>query len=173
MQAAPHLDVTTCHQYEIHFPFRWQCSGCDQLYQRHSNSIDINKKVCGRCRSQLVFLGKFTRDGQLVPSRKPTAFSLFVKTKFAEVKQECPKGTSAAEIMKILSREWTNSEARKAAQKVQSENKSGSSLQPSPGRGKGRAIEEHRVNSESEDKRYDGETRESEEILIKVMRMRL
>lgn len=31
---------------------------CGQTYGRHSNSIDVNKKVCGDCKSRLVFLGK-------------------------------------------------------------------------------------------------------------------
>lgn len=44
---------------------RWQCSNgtCLQEYGRHSNSIDVKKKVCGACRSPLVFLGKFKPDG--------------------------------------------------------------------------------------------------------------
>ena len=111
-----HLDITTCHAYEIFYPFRWagrarqgtqvggssvtgeqsaarracatplctprrcvtprpvlpprlphrwQCSNgeCLQEYGRHSNSIDVKKKVCGACRSPLLFLGKFKPDG--------------------------------------------------------------------------------------------------------------
>lgn len=26
MKVHPHLNVTTCHQYDIHFAWRWQCS---------------------------------------------------------------------------------------------------------------------------------------------------
>ena len=26
MTVHPHLDITTCHQYDIHFAWRWQCS---------------------------------------------------------------------------------------------------------------------------------------------------
>lgn len=26
MRVHPHLDITTCHQYDIHFAWRWQCS---------------------------------------------------------------------------------------------------------------------------------------------------
>lgn len=117
MRLYSHLDITTCHAYEIFYPFRWgragggwqgskvrprvlaasagllllvlvmlsaalivhrpaacsappllcrwQCSNgtCLQEYGRHSNSIDVTKKVCGACRSPLVFLGKFKPDG--------------------------------------------------------------------------------------------------------------
>ncbi|EFN54886.1 hypothetical protein CHLNCDRAFT_13364, partial [Chlorella variabilis] len=58
MRLYTHLDITTCHAYEIFYPFRWQCtnSGCLQEYGRHSNSIDVAKKVCGACRSPLAFL---------------------------------------------------------------------------------------------------------------------
>ena len=26
MEVHPHLDITTCHQYDIHFAWRWQCT---------------------------------------------------------------------------------------------------------------------------------------------------
>jgi predicted SprT family Zn-dependent metalloprotease len=60
MAAYPHLDITTCHAYEIFYAFRWQCGGCSQVYGRHSNSIDVGKKVCGQCRGMLQFMVRAT-----------------------------------------------------------------------------------------------------------------
>lgn len=91
------------------------------MYQRHSNSIDINKKVCGQCRGKLLYLGKFTRDGELVPTRKPTAFSLFVKENFAKVKKEHPSNLPASAVMKILSQKWAISQKRLVISKSDNE----------------------------------------------------
>jgi predicted SprT family Zn-dependent metalloprotease len=102
MRSAPHLEVSTCHQYEIHFAYQWQCSGCDQTYGRHSNSIDTTKKVCGRCRGKLIYLGKFTKGGMPVKARKPSGFSMYAKENFARARQSCPSGTPAPEVMKKL-----------------------------------------------------------------------
>lgn len=43
----PDLNITTCHSYEVHFAFRWQCTNaaCRRIFKRHSNSIDVTKQV--------------------------------------------------------------------------------------------------------------------------------
>ena len=65
--AAPYLHSASPTSAPAAAPLlcRWQCSNgtCLQEYGRHSNSIDVTKKVCGACRSPLVFLGKFKPDG--------------------------------------------------------------------------------------------------------------
>lgn len=47
------LVITTCHEYEIRYKFKYVCAECGQVYGRHSRSIDTTKKVCGRCRGML------------------------------------------------------------------------------------------------------------------------
>lgn len=69
-------------------PRRWQCSnsGCLQTYGRHSNSIDVAKKVCGACRAPLTFLGRFRPDGTPAKPRaaSPNKYAQFVKENHAE-----------------------------------------------------------------------------------------
>ncbi|KAL4452046.1 hypothetical protein ABPG75_007708 [Micractinium tetrahymenae] len=105
-----HLDITTCHAYEIFYPYRWQCSnrGCLQSYGRHSNSIDVTKKVCGACRAPLTFLGRFRPDGTPAKQRaaSPNKYAQFVKENHAEVKAQLPAGTPQAEVMKKLSERY-------------------------------------------------------------------
>jgi predicted SprT family Zn-dependent metalloprotease len=106
MRAAPHLDVSTCHAYDIFYAFQYQCSGCNQTYGRHSNSIDVSKKVCGVCRGKLIFLGKFERGGSPAKTRKPTAFNLFIKDNFSAAMKERGPGAVASEVMKDLTAKW-------------------------------------------------------------------
>ncbi len=42
----PSLKVDVCHTYEINYKYRYTCTQCDKEYGRHSNSIDVTKKVC-------------------------------------------------------------------------------------------------------------------------------
>ena len=65
---------------------RWQCSngGCLQSYGRHSNSIDVAKKVCGACRAPLTFLGKFRPDGTPAKPRAANKMAQFVKEHMAK-----------------------------------------------------------------------------------------
>jgi hypothetical protein len=51
-------------------PFRWRCTDpvCGKMYSRHRSSIDVRRHVCSRCKSKLVFMGKFGQDGQLLVS---------------------------------------------------------------------------------------------------------
>jgi hypothetical protein len=62
---------------------RWQCANadCGTEYGRHSNSIDVAKKVCGVCRAPLAFLGRFKPDGTPAKARAgaPSRFMQFVK----------------------------------------------------------------------------------------------
>ena len=95
---------------------RWQCSnaGCLQLYQRHSNSIDVSRKVCGACRAPLTFLGKFRPNGTPAKPRQPSKFALFVKENAAEIKAQLPAGTPHKEVMQRVAGMYQA--ARKQAQ---------------------------------------------------------
>ena len=101
------MDVSTCHQYDIFKPYRWQCVSCYQEYSRHSKSIDVSKKACGVCRGQLSYLGKFGRDGSPVKRvQRTNEYSAFVKEKFPVVKSTCPPGTASSEVMKKIAALW-------------------------------------------------------------------
>lgn len=50
------LVITTCHEYEIRYKFKYNCRDCEQVYGRHSKSIDTNVKVCGKCRGRLQLM---------------------------------------------------------------------------------------------------------------------
>lgn len=130
MVIVPEVDVSTCHNYQIFYPHRWQCGTCYQEYGRHSKSIDVEKKVCGACRGKLVYLGRFVRgqDGTVSPakSRSPTknvsSYSAYVKTHFHRIKQKmefesacdtsgstlAQKKVMASEVMKALAAEWAS-----------------------------------------------------------------
>jgi len=60
----PDLNVTTCHSYEIHYKYQWQCTNpvCGKMFGRHSKSIKIEKVLCGKCRKgRLKYLGRNKR----------------------------------------------------------------------------------------------------------------
>lgn len=50
------LIITTCHEYEIRYKFKYSCRDCGQIYGRHSRSIDTSVKVCGECRGGLQLM---------------------------------------------------------------------------------------------------------------------
>ena len=112
MEKYPDLNVTTCHTYDIHYKFRWQCANdwCGRVYGRHSNSINVKKQACGICSGKLNFMGKFNADGTPQKARAPSQFSLFVKEHYKSAKEECKQGTAGttdhATIMKLLSEKW-------------------------------------------------------------------
>ncbi len=59
----PGAVVTTCHSYQIHKPFQFECVDCHTKYGRHSKSIDVKKHCCGVCKGKLEFKGTFSSDG--------------------------------------------------------------------------------------------------------------
>ena len=130
MQTYPGTNVSTCHAYAIHTPFKWKCSQtwCEQEYGRHSKSIDVEKKRCGLCGGRLEFMGKFTSDGILVKGsnieKKATGYAKFVQDNFGDVKKELGNKTPHKKIMEKLSEKWN--EEKKAGKKSDSGERSGS-----------------------------------------------
>tara|TARA_B100001559_G_C16369812_1_gene561443 strand:+ start:209 stop:421 length:213 start_codon:yes stop_codon:yes gene_type:complete len=64
----------------------------------------------------LEYLGKFKKNGDVVQSRAPTAFSLFVKKHFKDAKSKLGASTPHKDVMKHLSQRWkleTNKETAK------------------------------------------------------------
>lgn len=59
------------------------------------------EQVCGRCKGRLALFGTHGKDGKLNKPRAATAFSLFVKERYAEVKLSLPRGTKQQEVMKV------------------------------------------------------------------------
>ncbi|KAK9837857.1 hypothetical protein WJX74_006363 [Apatococcus lobatus] len=117
----PDLDITTCHSYEVHYAFRWQCTNaaCRRIFKRHSNSIDVSKQVCGACKSKLQSLGRFQADGTPARSRAPTPFSMFVKERFGAVKAAAAPGTPHGDLMRSLSQQWQQAKASAHAAEAQ------------------------------------------------------
>jgi len=99
----PRSAVTTCHSYEIHAKFKYECVECQAVFKRHSKSVNIEKSVCGRCKGRIVFKGAFDRSGTPAKPRAPTGFSLFVKDKYKIVREE---HGSHGKAMTELSRLW-------------------------------------------------------------------
>jgi len=112
MKRLPELPIISrCHAYEIRTKFTYQCTGlgCGATYGRHSKSIDVEKKVCGKCRGRLVLLSNSTKSslrhskegatGDQTP-RTPNAFAMFVKEKYKTCRTP---GVSHADAMKQIS----------------------------------------------------------------------
>lgn len=49
----PALGITVCHEYEIQCRFVYTCQRCENVYGRHSRSIDTERKACGKCHGRL------------------------------------------------------------------------------------------------------------------------
>jgi germ cell nuclear acidic protein len=115
-QVYPNIPVSTCHDYEIFFKFRYRCTNenCGHEYGRHSDSINPAKHGCGKCGSYLVSLGKFNRDGTPASTRKTSAYALYVKHNYDRVKCQNPHSTST-EIMKLVAQEYRLAKSAKSA----------------------------------------------------------
>lgn len=106
----PDITVSTCHNYIIHYKYRYQCSNelCAIIIGRHSKSIDPSKHVCGRCNNRLIELGPVmnsngisTPAGNNKSQRKLNDFAQYVQNNYSV----CKKSNSSlkhAELMKIL-----------------------------------------------------------------------
>ncbi|XP_054648036.1 germ cell nuclear acidic protein [Dunckerocampus dactyliophorus] len=92
--------VTRCHNYDIKYKFKYQCTRCQNTIGRHSKSLDTQRFVCALCTGQLVLL---------TPSkpRAPTPFASFVKENYGTVRQELA-GQSHAEVMRKLSADFAS-----------------------------------------------------------------
>jgi predicted SprT family Zn-dependent metalloprotease len=105
--------ITRCHTYVIRAKFTYKCVGCDNRVNRHSKSIDIEKKVCARCRGRFELVRNYRNSkGLLEPveegsstaaktPKKPNEFALFVKEKYKDVRTP---GVKHGDAMKQLSK---------------------------------------------------------------------
>ncbi|TFY77231.1 hypothetical protein EWM64_g6781 [Hericium alpestre] len=46
----PDLGRQTRHDYEISYPYEWECEKCEKIYGRFSKSIRADEVVCGACK---------------------------------------------------------------------------------------------------------------------------
>ena len=83
MRTYPETNVSTCHAYAIHQPYKWRCTRewCQKEYGSHSKSIDITKKACGACGGKLEYLGKFKKNGQEVRVKNITVCGVILTKK--------------------------------------------------------------------------------------------
>eukprot|EP01113_Clastostelium_recurvatum_P049699 TRINITY_DN9253_c0_g1_i1.p1 TRINITY_DN9253_c0_g1~~TRINITY_DN9253_c0_g1_i1.p1 ORF type:complete len:504 (-),score=86.43 TRINITY_DN9253_c0_g1_i1:165-1676(-) len=112
MRKYPHLSVTTCHNYEIHYKYRYNCSNpsCTVSIGRHSKSLDTSNKVCGRCRSKLELAPRLLKDGTPAKPRTPSAFSVYVKDNMASVRRDMP-GSTQKDLMTALADRYRETKA--------------------------------------------------------------
>lgn len=100
------MEVSTCHAYEIHQPYKWECGTCGQDYGRHSKSIDVDRQRCGVCKGKLIYLGKSTVGGTPAKTRAPTQYQQFQKAKSGEVRARLGAGATLADVSREMARMW-------------------------------------------------------------------
>eukprot|EP00978_Attheya_sp_CCMP212_P016613 scaffold43696_cov48-Attheya_sp.AAC.2 len=120
------VTVSTTHDYQITYKYAWACAtpNCGVVIKRHSRSLDINRKCCGRCQGKLVEIevpgssadnkSKNSWDHTPKKKRAPSGFSLFIKEHSKSVRQRLEEeqarsgGTKVTqpEVMKECGRLW-------------------------------------------------------------------
>ncbi|KAJ8703172.1 hypothetical protein PTI98_001820 [Pleurotus ostreatus] len=50
MLRCPDIHISTRHDYEISYPYQWECEKCAKIYGRFSKSIRPDECVCGACK---------------------------------------------------------------------------------------------------------------------------
>lgn len=91
--------VTVRHTYTIEARYTYRCTGCFITINRHSKSLDVQRKVCGRCKSRFqLFVNK---NGKMIPveasqsstqpafqmtPRSRPVFAEFVKDHYKEIR---------------------------------------------------------------------------------------
>nr|CDS32452.1 Acidic repeat containing protein [Hymenolepis microstoma] len=93
--------ITVRHTYAIEARYTYRCTGCFITINRHSKSLDIQRKICRRCKSRFqLFVNKngkmipvetsqspqsSTQPGVQMTPRKPL-FAEFVKEHYKEIR---------------------------------------------------------------------------------------
>ena len=111
MNKFPGVVVTTTHSYEIQFKFFYTCSGCGYMYKRQSNSLDVEKLGCGKCRGRLF---ASTEDGTPKKARPPSAYQIFIRDNSAAVRDRLSRknpNISQPEVMRECARLWKERKA--------------------------------------------------------------
>ena len=114
--------VTRCHSYQIHCKYTYRCTACGYSFGRHSKSLDVTRKVCGRCRGKFecVLTAKLGGDGATgtpVTPRAAAPFAMFVKEHYSSVKKE-KAGLKHAEVMRLLGQKFAEAKISQAKAKA-------------------------------------------------------
>jgi len=72
MRKRPDIDISTRHNYEISYPYEWECESCAKTYGRFSKSIRPDEVVCGACKIGTLH-PLFTVRPRKSPSKRTTA----------------------------------------------------------------------------------------------------
>ena len=115
--------VTRCHSYQIHCKYTYRCTGCGYSFGRHSKSLDVTRKVCGRCRGvfECVLTARRGEEGGAATPATPRAaapFALFVKEHYSAVKGTAAAGTKHAELMRLLGQKFAETKISQAKAKA-------------------------------------------------------
>ncbi|KAH8929162.1 hypothetical protein BT69DRAFT_1346131, partial [Atractiella rhizophila] len=109
------IKVSTTHDYEIRYKYRWRCTNpnCEKIYGRHSKSIDPAKHACGVCQGLLV---EISAAGEVKSSspRKRSEYQEFLSNNLKRMKEKHP-ALAQGEVMKLLAQEWKNRKAKENA----------------------------------------------------------
>uniref|UniRef100_H2Z9Z2 SprT-like domain-containing protein n=1 Tax=Ciona savignyi TaxID=51511 RepID=H2Z9Z2_CIOSA len=101
--------IDRCHNYDIEYKFIYECSRCKSTIGRHSKSIDIEKKLCGRCRGKLVLTKPSKTPGKLQNEKPLNPFATFVKENYKLTKlglQSNLRADSHKDVMTALSEKF-------------------------------------------------------------------
>jgi predicted SprT family Zn-dependent metalloprotease len=120
MKLIPEITVSTTHSYVTNtHKYAWACtnSDCRIIIKRHSNSVNVDRHVCGKCKSKLIEIEVKSKDSsEIVPKKKREAsgFSLYVQQHSSSVRARLEKESKGKkieqkEVMKELSVMWRNS----------------------------------------------------------------
>ena len=114
--------VTRCHSYQIHCKYTYRCTGCGYSFGRHSKSLDVTRKVCGRCRGvfECLLTGRPGGEGGAGTPATPRAaapFALFVKEHYSSVKS-ASAGLKHAEVMRMLGQKFAEAKISRAKAKA-------------------------------------------------------
>ncbi|XP_043221444.1 nucleolar and coiled-body phosphoprotein 1-like [Amphibalanus amphitrite] len=116
--------VTRCHSYQIHCKYTYRCTGCGYSFGRHSKSLDVTRKVCGRCRGvfECVLTARRGEEGGggATPAtpRAAAPFALFVKEHYSAMKRSAGTGTKHADVMRLLGQKFAETKISQAKAKA-------------------------------------------------------
>jgi predicted SprT family Zn-dependent metalloprotease len=99
----PEIQISLKHDYVIAYRYRYNCLSCGSSVGRHSKSINIERKVCGRCGGQLHMIDNSETANS---NRKENPLAKYVKENYADTKMMHPQSTPQ-QLMKILSQQYS------------------------------------------------------------------
>ncbi|KAK6040094.1 hypothetical protein COOONC_22401 [Cooperia oncophora] len=93
--------IERCHAYEIDAKYIYECGGCGQKVKRHSKSLNIDRMICGICKSRFTLQARTrTKKGMAAgDSSELNPFAKFVKENYGKHKGP---GVKHGEVMRIL-----------------------------------------------------------------------